>query len=509
MSEDGPAVSEAAARALQVAYEVFHEQGEWPSFQYVDHRLDREGYDANAAVREMPNELGFFDKRNPRRDFVVLTVAGIAQAGDSEADCELFIRLLRWCVAREAAFAPTSPTGPDEALSVTSEQFEQESEGPPLNEVDQRKVLSFLRTENLTSGSGGPGAPPEIWSATLDYHRLRAFRDIDTIEAYLARRAAEFNAPAQSLARRITHGPAPASRFVASQLERGRRVNIVKEAAAALSAMGDVDRSLTLTGFGIDGEPLHEDGDYASSARLLMGVEDGTLLELAAHLRESRGAPEDRDDGPWEPDHFRLFVSHTHAYAAELSALKRELEPFGIDAFVAHVDIRPTDLWQTVIEAALRTCDALGAYLTEDFAASDWTDQEVGWVAGRGRLILPIQHTCIPYGFVGKWQSVKASRPDLADGLLGLLCGNDLTAGRMAEVNVTRFEATKSTEAAQKRFELLERITLAGWSSELLARVERAVSENAVLAAAEIHSTPVPALVAELLAERRAQADGG
>jgi len=63
------------------------------------------------------------------------------------------------------------------------------------------------------------------------------------------------------------------------------------------------------------------------------------------------------------------------------------------------------------------------------------------------------------------------------------------------------FEATNSTEVAKQRFALLERITLVGWSRELLARVERAVSENPVLAAAEIRSTPIPLLTAEFLAE--------
>jgi len=63
------------------------------------------------------------------------------------------------------------------------------------------------------------------------------------------------------------------------------------------------------------------------------------------------------------------------------------------------------------------------------------------------------------------------------------------------------FEATNSTDLARQRFALLERITLVGWSRELLARVERAVSESPVLAAAEIRSTPVPLLTAEFLAE--------
>jgi hypothetical protein len=506
MADEQSAITERSQRALQVAYDVFREQGEWPSFQYVDQRLDRDGHDAMAAVLEIPAALAFFDKRNPRLDSVVLTLAGVAQASGSQADCALFLRLLRWCVARESEFTLDSPTAARQELAVTSEEFDAESEGPVLGEADQRKALSYLRTENLTMGSGGPGAPPEVWSATLNQEHIRKLRHAESIEDYLAIRSAERTTPAQSTGPPAIHRPVPLVPFGSAQLQRGQRLKIVKDAAAALAAMGDVDRQLTLAGFAIEGEPGTDDGSYGYTARLLSDSDDITLIELRAHLRESPAPQDEHDGGPWEDEHFRLFLSHTHPHAAKLSDLKRELAPLGIDAFVAHADIQPTEPWQSVIEAALRTCDALAAYLTEDFPASDWTDHEVGWVTGRGRLIIPIQEALAPYGLIGKWQSVRSSRPDLADGVLGLLSINELTAIQMAEVQVARFEASTSPEAAGQRLALLERIAVTAWSSDLLSRVERAVSENKVLLAAELRSRPLPQLAAELVSRLRAKA---
>jgi hypothetical protein len=57
------------------------------------------------------------------------------------------------------------------------------------------------------------------------------------------------------------------------------------------------------------------------------------------------------------------------------------------------------------IEKALRTCDGLATYLTSDFSASVWTDQEVGYCLARNVAIVPIRIDVNPYGFVGKYQA--------------------------------------------------------------------------------------------------------
>jgi hypothetical protein len=56
---------------------------------------------------------------------------------------------------------------------------------------------------------------------------------------------------------------------------------------------------------------------------------------------------------------FRLFLSHTHLYNAEIGQLETALLKYGVVGFVAHQDIEPTREWASVIESALKTCDAL------------------------------------------------------------------------------------------------------------------------------------------------------
>lgn len=158
-----------------------------------------------------------------------------------------------------------------------------------------------------------------------------------------------------------------------------------------------------------------------------------------------------------------------------------------------------------MIESALASCDALAAFLSEDFPASRWTDQEVGWVAGRGRPVVAIDHRRNPYGFIAKWQSLKAGRPDLTDALVGVLAGHERSARRMAEVQVALLERASSGAEGQTRLELLERVGRGGWSEALLGRVEAAVEGNRAPAGARIGAAALPQVAGELVARRRSE----
>jgi hypothetical protein len=287
-------------------------------------------------------------------------------------------------------------------------------------------------------------------------------------------------------------------------------VTTVKAAAERLGQMIGTDRELTLRVFGIEATEFVDETTYGFAVRALSGADDRTLLEIAAYLEEidaETGTPPAEEveppQGPWEPDFFRLFLSHTHPFAARMGELKDELAPLGIDCFVAHDDIAPSEAWEAVIESALGSCDALAAFLSEDFPASRFTDQEVGWVAGRGRPVVAIDFRLTPYGFIAKWQSLKAGRPDLIDALVGVLAGHERSARRMAEVQVALLERASSGAEAQTRLELLERVGRGGWSEALLGRVEAAVEDNPVVAGAAVGSVPLGRLAAELVARRR------
>jgi len=115
----------------------------------------------------------------------------------------------------------------------------------------------------------------------------------------------------------------------------------------------------------------------------------------------------------WEDGRFRLFLSHCSSRKADVGQLKLALSALGVCGFVAHDDIEPSQLWQTEIERALRTCEALAAVVTEDFSASLWCDQEVGFALGRGVPVLPIQCGMPPHGFIGKVQALPLPRGEI------------------------------------------------------------------------------------------------
>jgi len=43
--------------------------------------------------------------------------------------------------------------------------------------------------------------------------------------------------------------------------------------------------------------------------------------------------------------------------------------------------------------------------LTESFAASDWTDQEIGIAVALRKIIVPMKLTLDPYGVIGRYQA--------------------------------------------------------------------------------------------------------
>ena len=111
----------------------------------------------------------------------------------------------------------------------------------------------------------------------------------------------------------------------------------------------------------------------------------------------------------WTNGYFRLFLSHLADHKVAVHALKQDLRPFGIAAFVAHDDIQPSKQWQSEIELALCSMDALAALVTPRFTESHWCDQEVGWAFGRGISVIPVRLGSDPTGFAGKYQAISGS----------------------------------------------------------------------------------------------------
>jgi len=160
----------------------------------------------------------------------------------------------------------------------------------------------------------------------------------------------------------------------------------------------------------------------------------------------------------WGESGYRLFLSHKSEAKVAVAKLKAELSCFGVTCFVAHEDIHPIKEWQTEIENALDSMDALAAILAEDFHDSDWTDQEVGFAFGRGVQILPVKITENPYGFIGKYQALSCNWGTAAKEIVKVLIKQE----KMMDAYVNAVRHCPSFESGNKLAEMLptiERIT--------------------------------------------------
>lgn len=182
----------------------------------------------------------------------------------------------------------------------------------------------------------------------------------------------------------------------------------------------------------------------------------------------------------WSDGRFRLFLSHVSKHKIAVSSLKEAFSLCGVDAFVAHEDIKPSLDWQREIELGLRSMHALAAIITPDFHDSQWTDQEVGWALGRGILVVPVRLGADPYGLVGRFQGVPGSleQPEaLAEAVVTTLLANPQTHGEMRRALIDTFTKVSSCDTAKVLCRLLVSIT--DITDEERDALWRACSDNA------------------------------
>jgi hypothetical protein len=101
------------------------------------------------------------------------------------------------------------------------------------------------------------------------------------------------------------------------------------------------------------------------------------------------------------------FISYSHEDREFGRQAKSVLGEVGIDAFLAHEDLGPSEEWQRRILDELRRCDLFVPLLSKSFLASKWAPQEVGFIVSRHDVLtmpLTIDGT-IPFGFISHLQS--------------------------------------------------------------------------------------------------------
>lgn len=264
-------------------------------------------------------------------------------------------------------------------------------------------------------------------------------------------------------------------------LSPSQRVLLMKEIVTRLGTEDWPLIDVTLKQFSL---PWSDDWHGTKDAYVLRMVEeapDQALIDLAQHVGfHFKEITTPRVDPPfWRNGMLRLFVTHLATYRVFAAELQEALLDFGVSCFIAHNDIEPTQEWQTQIETALATCDALVALLHQNFHASSWTDQEIGFAMGRGVPTFAVRFEQDPYGFIGRFQAFngnKKTAATLARELFDAYRKNKQTQLRMGEVLVGLFEQSGSFADARARIGYLE--DLAHWEPSFSTRVSSAAKNN-------------------------------
>ncbi len=264
-------------------------------------------------------------------------------------------------------------------------------------------------------------------------------------------------------------------------LSPSQRISLKKEISTRLATEEWPLIDVTLKEFSL---PWSNEWTGTKDAYMLHMLEDASdqaLIDLAQHVGfHFEEATTPRVDPPfWRVGMLRLFVTHLAVHRAFAAELQEVLLGFGVSCFIAHNDIEPTQEWQTQIETALATCEALVALLHQDFHASSWTDQEIGFAMGRGVPVFAVRFGQDPYGFIGRFQAFEGNRKDaraLARELFDAYRKNKQTQRRMSEVLVGLFEESGSFAEAKMRIGYLEELTR--WETSFSSRLKSAVKSN-------------------------------
>lgn len=263
-------------------------------------------------------------------------------------------------------------------------------------------------------------------------------------------------------------------------LTPSERATYKTEIAHRLSPSSWTEIDVVLGEFSAPTSEMWNGDRFSYVATAIKNLDDGPLVQLAAHLNIEIGEDNGLDPpGFWIDGQLRVFISHIVEHKVFASELQAALATHDICSFVAHEDIEPTAEWQDEIEKALRTCDALIAILNKGFNNSPWTDQEVGYGLGRGVAVFSVRVDMSPYGLFGKTQAFNGKgkeAPAIALELFDAYRRHPKTREKMADIIIGKFCMSSSFAQAKANCSQVENLNM--WKSTYKARLRDAVENN-------------------------------
>jgi hypothetical protein len=263
-------------------------------------------------------------------------------------------------------------------------------------------------------------------------------------------------------------------------MKPGLRVDLIRRLSTAMAEWPYHDIALVFKNFDIPLPDYWSGETTVSLLTWLSDAKDESLIILDEYLHSPQNG-QNEETPVWTPTLFRLFLSHSTADKVFVAELKTALSDYGIDGFVAHVDIMPSAEWLQSIIGALDTCDALAAILTKEFPTSNWCEQEVGYCIGMHKLIVPLDRGHLPYGFMGRFQALRCgneSATDCARKVFDILIANPQTSSKMSEAIIANLGASGSFAQARNNLSLVRKI--ANWTPDLLRKLDDCLENSQV-----------------------------
>ena len=240
----------------------------------------------------------------------------------------------------------------------------------------------------------------------------------------------------------------------------------------------------------------------------MIGGATDNQLELLHHYLTGSDPTSFNHLSPFSSAGLRLFLSHVSGERELVGEVGRQLELIGIDSFVAHDSIEPSEAWQDVIEAGLTDCDSLIAFVHPGFASSKWCDQEVGWVLGRKVPILALTFGSSPHGFLAKYQAKDCSTQEadrIATTIQDWLISQRTLQTRLAESFTHAFVESRSFHRTRMMSGLLSKI--ASYTDDQLSRLEASVERNNNVGDVYIGNLNGPKWVASFVNSQRGEVE--
>lgn len=287
-------------------------------------------------------------------------------------------------------------------------------------------------------------------------------------------------------------------------LSKGQRVDMISEIAEIMDKREWTDIDLILGQFEFPTSNTWSGNDkHSYVVGMVRDGSDPSLISLHQYLtnKSESGAS---GTSPWSGDRLSVFLSHLSDHKLMVSKVRDRLAMYGVESFVAHESIAPTNEWQDVIEASLRDCDALVAFLHPGFSESKWCDQEVGWVMGRSRPIMTLCFNTHPHGFLAKYQALKCESKDIntiVDGIFHWLKTNPTLRSALSRSVAYAFADSRSYDSTRKIARILEQLDT--FDNEDLDRIELAALQNSQVSDCSIGAETGPTWVRRFIAKHR------